>query len=682
MARVGVDAGGTFTDVCLFLDSGAVSVYKLPSTPDDPSRAIVAGAADALTASNVEPAAVRYFGHGTTVATNALLERKGSPVGLITTAGFRDLLELGRQQRPDLYDLQVDKPVALVRRRDRVEVPERMRHDGEVEIPLDEEAARSAIQALLENGVEAIAVCFLYSYLYPQHEERVAELIREIAPDAYVSLSHEVLAEFREYERLSSTVVNSFVGPVMARYVRRLREQVAALGVQEDPYITQSNGGVISLDEAADRPVRTVLSGPAAGVIGAQAIAAESNIEDIITFDMGGTSTDVSLIEDGQARIGLDLSVAGYPIRAPMIDINTVGAGGGSIAWIDSGNHLKVGPQSAGAEPGPAGYGRGGTEATVTDANLALGILNRESLLGGRMHVDADTADRSIDTLADRLSLSRVEVAGGILAIVTINMARAIRVVSIERGYDPRDFTLVAFGGAGPLHATRLARELEIPRVLIPPSPGILCALGLLVSDLRADFSRTAVLPATSEWLDELNAVLDQLATQAEEWLDREEMPAGQREVQATVDMRYVGQNYELSIPLNKPRVDASDLPSILEAFHQEHDRAYGFAAPGEPAQFVTCRIEARGLVAHPEFPRLDKAADPATPDGTRRVYLTELGDWQEVPIYQRSSLLAGHAFAGPAIIEQMDSTTLVLPGQQVEIDPAGNLIITDEKIT
>lgn len=678
-ARVGVDAGGTFTDVCLIGGDGTFVVYKLASTPADPSEAIVAGAAHAITSSGNDARAISYFGHGTTVATNAILERRGATTGLITTAGFRDLLEIGRQERPDLYDLQTEKPVPLVRRRDRLEAGERMRHDGTVERPLDEDAVRSAIRTLRDQGIESVAVCFLYSYLYPEHERRVGELLAEELPGAYVSLSHRVLAEFREYERLSSTVVNAFIGPAMARYVEHLRERVAEMGIPSDPYITQSNGGLISLDVARELPVRTALSGPAAGVVGATRIAGLAGYDNIITFDMGGTSTDVALIEDGRTSLSLDMKIAGYPIRTPMIDINTVGAGGGSVAWIDRGGHLKVGPRSAGAVPGPAGYGRGGDEATVTDANIALGILNRVALLDGRLKVDSSASDSTIATLAAELGMEPVDVAQGVLSVVTANMARAIRVISIERGYDPRDFALVAFGGAGPLHAARLARELEIPKVIVPTYPGILCALGLLVSDLRSDFSRTLIRPAETGSLDEVNEALTELERESAAWLDREKISESQRRVSRVADMRYAGQNYELAIDLPDSWIDEQGLAQVLETFHQEHERAYGFAAPGEPAQFVTLRVEARGEVPPPRFTELPRGEGAAQPETVRTAYIPEAGGWIKCPVYRRDALLGGQHFYGPAVVDQMDATTLVLPGQRVQVDPIGNLIISDE---
>lgn len=678
-ASIGIDTGGTFTDVCVFDAEGRLTIYKLPSTPDDPSIAILDGARQGFEAAGVRPEETGYFGHGTTVATNTLLEGRGARTGVITTEGFRDLLEIGRQERPDLYDLQVEKPPVLVRRRDRLEVAERLTYDGKVEKPLDVEAVREAVKLLVERGVEAIAVCFLYSYLYPEHEQQALEIIRQEAPGVYPSISHQVLAEFREYERLSTTVVNAGVGPVMAGYVSRLKEQVQALGVPVTPYITQSNGGLISLDVARDLPVRTVLSGPAAGVAGARSVAVAAGLENVITFDMGGTSTDVSLISEGAVQIGIDSKVAGYPIRAPMIDINTVGAGGGSIAWIDSGGHLKVGPRSAGAVPGPAGYGLGGSEATVTDANLALGILNREHLLGGRMPVDAGAADAAIARLAGELGLDPMAVADGILSIVNVNMGRAIRVISIERGYDPRDFTLVAFGGAGPLHAARLARELEIPQVLIPTVPGALCALGLLLSDLRADFSQTLTRPATPGALDDIQRGYRQLEAEASAWLDHETVEEEQRRLRRIADIRYIGQNYELAIDVPAGDLDERRLAGILEAFHAEHDRSYGFSAPGEPAQFVTIRVEAVGLVPTPDFPEIETGSGTPEPAASRAMHLSSQGRTVDVPVYQRERLLAGQHFDGPAVVEQMDSTTLVLDGQRVEIDRYGNLLMRDE---
>ncbi|MBV8170201.1 MAG: hydantoinase/oxoprolinase family protein, partial [Alphaproteobacteria bacterium] len=476
--RVGVDSGGTFTDICLFDEEARrVEVWKVASTPDDPARGIAQSVEEGMRrvvsdGGDKPAAAVVYFGHGTTVATNALIQHRGVTTGLITTEGFRDLLEIGRQKRPDLYDIFADKPPTLVPRDRRFEVPERVRHTGAVETPLDEAAVRAVARTLKAAGVKAVALCFLYSFVKPEHEQRAKAIVRAELPDAFISASHEIAPEFREFERLSTVVVNAYLGPVMAGYLDRLAPRLSALGLTVRPHLTQSNGGVIGFDTAAHMPVCTVLSGPSTGVVGAQMVGAAAGFPDLLTFDMGGTSTDVALLQGGEARRASEATVHGYPLKAPMLDIHMVGAGGGSIAAIDSGGLLKVGPQSAGADPGPVCYGRGSTAPTVTDANVVLQTLNPSHLLGGRMAVRRDLAEQAVARLAEQLGLGVMETAQGIVSVVTANMARAIRVISVQRGHDPRDYTLVAFGGAGPLHAARLARELDIARVLVPRSPG------------------------------------------------------------------------------------------------------------------------------------------------------------------------------------------------------------------
>ncbi|MGB3554536.1 MAG: hydantoinase/oxoprolinase family protein, partial [Jannaschia sp.] len=485
--RVGVDSGGTFTDVCAFDEAtGRIAVWKVPSTPDDPSRGIAEGVEqgmrEATGAARDPAAAIAYLGHGTTVATNALITHRGARVGLITTDGFRDLLEIGRQKRPDLYDLFADKPRTLVPRALRFEVPERLLRDGTVERALDEAAVRRAACALREAGVEAVAICFLYAFVDPVHERAAARIVAEEMPDAFICASHAIAPEFREFERLSTATVNAYLGPIMHRYISRLTPRLEALGLAVAPHLTQSNGGVVRFEAAATTPVRAVLSGPSTGVVAAQAIAAEAGFDDIITFDMGGTSSDVALMARGGVARASESIVHGYPIKAPMLDIHTVGAGGGSIASIDSGGLLKVGPESAGADPGPVCYGRGATEPTVTDANIVLQVLNPTHLLGGRMEVRRDLALAALETMAGSLDMDMMDVAQGIVSVVTANMAKAIRVISVQRGHDPRDYALMAFGGAGPLHAVRLAQELGMARVVVPPSPGILCAMGLLLT--------------------------------------------------------------------------------------------------------------------------------------------------------------------------------------------------------
>ncbi len=679
MWRIGVDSGGTFTDVCLFDDaSGRVAVWKVPSTPSDPSDGIARGVEEGLHDVGAVAADIDYFGHGTTVATNALIQHRGVKTGLITTGGFRDLLEIGRQKRPDLYDMQADKPPVLVLRDLRLEVPERMRHDGTVETPLDEDAFRNAVRTLRAAGVEAVAVCFLYGFVSTEHESAAARILAEEFPDAFASISHQVAPEFREFERLSTTVVNAYLGPVMRRYIGRLAERLTGLGVTATPHLTQSNGGVIGFGQAARLPVRTVLSGPSTGVVGAQAIGRAVGMEELITFDMGGTSTDVALLANGQCRLTGEAMVHGYPIKAPMLDIHTVGAGGGSIAFIDSGGLLKVGPRSAGADPGPVCYGRGNDEATVTDANVVLGTLNPSFLLGGRMPVRRDLAVAAIDRLASALGMERMATAAGIISVVTANMARAIRVISVQRGYDPRDYTLMAFGGAGPLHAARLARELDISRILVPRNPGILCAMGLLLTDLRADFAVTRLSLLAPSALPGVRDSFSELDAMAAEWFAAEGIPAPDRRTARTVDMRYAGQNYELPIVLPDGEIGPDTLLALADCFADAHRRMYGFIAEEDPVQLVTFRVEASGVVPKATF----EAQPDAGPDASvaivssREVWMSETGGFAACSVYDRNRLRAGNRFAGPAIVEQMDATTVVPPGWVARVEPFLNVIL------
>ena len=677
--RVGVDSGGTFTDLCLFDDAtGRVEVWKVPSTPDDPSRGIADGVTEGVGRVGATLGDIGYFGHGTTVATNALIQLRGVRTGLITTDGFRDLLEIGRQKRPDLYDMQADKPHTLVSRDLRLEVVERVRHDGSVELALDEAALRQAARTLRDAGVEAVAICFLYGFLRPAHEQRAREIVTEELPDAFVSTSHEVAPEFREFERMSTAVVNAYLGPVMRRYIGRLGGRLAEGGMTAAPHLTQSNGGVIGFDQAARLPVRTVLSGPSTGVVAAQALAVMVGMPELITFDMGGTSTDVALLSGGACRLASEAVVHGYPIKAPMLDIHTVGAGGGSIAFIDNGGLLKVGPRSAGADPGPVCYGRGSTEPTVTDANVVLQTLNPTHLLGGRMPIRQDLARAAIGVLAERLGLDLMATAQGILSVVTANMARAIRVISVQRGYDPRDYTLVAFGGAGPLHAARLARELDIPRILVPRNPGILCAMGLLLTDLRADFASTRLMTMGAGALPELSAAFDALLRRAGAWFTEEHIPVDARSTKRAVDMRYAGQNYELPIPLPDGPIGPGTPEALTLGFEAAHRRMYGFVAEGEPVQLVTYRVEATGLVPKAAF----QARPMGPPDagaaivGRRDVWLPEAGGFVPCQVYDREQLTPGHRIAGPAIVEQMDATTVIPPGMSGRVEPYGNLIL------
>jgi N-methylhydantoinase A len=680
--RIGVDSGGTFTDVCLFEEaSGRIEVWKVSSTPDDPSRGIAEGVAEGVARVGAGAGDIGYFGHGTTVGTNALIQHRGVKTGLITTDGFRDLLEIGRQKRPDLYDIQADKSPVLVARDLRLQVPERVRHDGTIETALDEQAVREAARTLRAAGVQAVAISFLYSFVRPEHEEAARRILVEEFPEAFTCTSSEVAPEFREFERMSTAVVNAYLGPVMQSYIHRLAERLAGLGLAVPPHLTQSNGGVIGFEQAARLPVRTILSGPSTGVVAAQAVGAMVGIDNLITFDMGGTSTDVALLAGGQCRLASEAIVHGYPIKAPMLDIHTVGAGGGSIAFVDSGGLLKVGPRSAGAYPGPVCYDKGNAEPTVTDANVVLQTLNPTHLLAGRMAVRQDLARAAIGRLAAALDMEVMATAQGIISVVTANMARAIRVISVQRGHDPRDYTLMAFGGAGPLHAARLARELEIGRILVPRAPGILCAMGLLLTDLRADFASTRLHALGAAAAPMLEAAFAELRRQAEAWFAAEAIGPASRRLGRSVDMRYAGQNYELSVPVPDGPIGAATLDALAEGFAAAHRRMYGFVAEGEPVQLVTYRIEAAGLVRKAEFqPRRETGPDAAAAlIGTREVWLPEAGGFVACPVYDRDRLDAGNRIAGPAIIEQMDTTTVVLPGLLARVEPYLNLILEAE---
>ena len=678
--RVGVDTGGTFTDVCAYDEAdGRVHVRKVSSTPDDPGRAILQGVEELLDQiGDRSIGEVSYFAHGTTVGTNALLTGGGVKTGLITTQGFRDLLELGRGRRPDMYDPQADKPLPLVPRQLRLEVAERVRHDGHVDVPLDEDQVRQVITELRADGVSAIAVCFLYSFLRPDHERRVAELISEEFPEAYVSLSSRVLPEFREFERLSTVVTNAYLGPVVFNYLARLRTRLAERGMGVEPQVTQSNGGVIPFRMAEETPVRLVLSGPSTGVVGAAQICSAAGFTDIITLDMGGTSSDISLVQHGLPRMTAGMELDGRPIRSPMLDIHTVGAGGGSIAWIDSGGHLRVGPQSAGAYPGPACYGIG-NDATVTDANAALHLLNPEYLLNGQMKISEGAAHLALAELGGRLALDVPEVALGILRVITANMARAIRVVSVQRGYDPRDYALVPFGGAGPLHASRLARELGITTVVVPEIPGAQSALGLLMTDVRTDFMRTQITEVRPEGLDQINSVLADLAVDANSWFDSKGTPAAERSLVRRLEMRYRGQNFELSVNVpGQQQLDAVELDEALESFHAAHERVYGFRSTEDAVEVVTFRVQAVGRADRVELAISKDGSGDAEEAliGVRQVYLDTAEGYRPCPIYHRERLQPGYELNGPAIIEQMDTTTVLLPGDHCRVDSYRNLVV------
>ena len=680
MIRIGIDVGGTFTDLVATDEaSGQAWHFKLLSTPADQAVAITDGVAALLAEAGTAGEAIGFLGHGTTVVTNLIIEHRGAPTALLTTAGFRDVLEIGRQTRPDLYDYTVERAPPLVPRQWRIEIPERFDADGNVLVPLDEDAVAGAARALKAEGISAIAIGFLHAYKNDAHERRAGEIIRRLMPDAFVALSSEVLPEFREFERLSTTVINAYAGPRMAHYLAGFAARMATLGAPTRPYVFHSNGGLMSVDTAARFPVRTCVSGPAAGVVGAAAIGHAVGFPDLVTFDVGGTSTDVSLVEGGRPAFTAERMVAGYPVRVPMVDIQVIGAGGGSIARLDEAGALKVGPVSAGADPGPAAYGRGGTAATITDANLVLGRLSPAALLGGRLRLDVAAARRAIvDQVAAPLGLSPERAAEGVLRIATAGMARAIRSISTERGRDLRRFVLFAYGGAGPIHAGDVARELGIPRIVVPAEPGTLCARGILQADLSFDLVRTGIVPASPDAWHGIAARFGEMAPDGAEILDRERVAAADRRSLFGVDARYEGQNFEVQVGLDGLPLDRD--PAALDAefahrFRAAHAEIYGYDIPGRPIEIVTLRLKTVGKVPAPDVASPPRAGGAATPIGRRPVYF-ETG-WIDTPVFDRSALPVGGQISGPAVIEEMSATTLLHPGQHASVDNAGNLLVT-----
>ena len=682
---IGVDVGGTFTDFSVFnQETGELFNYKDSSTPADPSRAIVKGVRDVLALKQAGPEQVSYLAHGTTVGTNALIEKKGCRLGLITTKGFKDLMEIGTQRRPSLYNLQAQKPYPLVPSGLNRTVTERIRYDGTVETPLDEEETRQVVRELKAQGVAAIAVCTLFSFINPVHELRIEEIIREEFPEAYVTISSKLAPEFREFSRMSTTVMNSYLGPVMEKYVNHFRDSIRDIGIQAEPYVTQSNGSIISIKETIDCPIKTALSGPSAGVIAAAFIGRQCEADKIITFDMGGTSADISLIENYTPQVSNEREVEGYPARIPMINIITIGAGGGSIAKIDDGGALKVGPKSAGADPGPACYMRGGENPCVTDANIVLGKLNSKKILGGRMDVDIELAKKAIrEKICDKSDLDLDRAANGIITVVNSNMVRAIRSVSVEKGYDVREFSLMAFGGAGPLHACEVAQELGMREVLIPPHPGTLCSLGLLLADTKFDLSRTKVMRGAPENLEAINEQFAQMVEQGTALLDKEGVPAERRSFTFFVDMRYQRQNFEISIPVASGTLTPETLDRALASFHAEHKRSYGYCKEEAEVQFVSYRVSTVGIIDKPNLlpvPLQPEAAPPQAIE-VRQVLFQGQEDYVETPVYQRESFVPGQSIPGPCICEQMDTTLVVPGGWTIYVDGYHNLKIHNDEV-
>lgn len=677
---IGVDVGGTFTDFSIFhQETGELIHYKDSSTPSSPAQAIVKGVMDVLQMENATPSQVSYLAHGTTVGTNALIEKKGARMGLITTRGFKDLMEIGNQRRPSLYDLQAQKPASLIPAGLNCTVSERILSNGAVETPLDEEETRQIVRFFKKKGVQSIAVCTLFSFLNPSHERRIRAIIEEEYPEAYVTCSSDLTPEFREYSRMSTTVLNGYLGPVMKTYVRNFQNSMRKMGVPVEPYITQSNGSIISIEETIDSPIKTAVSGPSAGVIAASYIGRQCQADKIITFDMGGTSADISLIENYTPQVSNERLVEGYPCRIPMINIVTIGAGGGSIARIDEGGALKVGPQSAGAAPGPVCYMRGGEDPCVTDANIVLGKLNQSKILGGRMEVNVTLARKAIrEKICAHSNLNEEQAANGIVTIVNSNMVRAVRSVSVEKGYDVREFSLMAFGGAGPLHACEVAQELGIRTVIVPPHPGTLCSLGLLLADTKFDLSRTYILQATPEHLEQVNRLFREMEEQGTQVLDREGIPDEQRRSEYFIDMRYQRQNFEIRIPVLSGEMTPETLAQALADFHREHKRSYGYCNENAMVQMVNYRVSVIGVIEKPEL--LQRSLEPdsplAEPQEIRQVLFQGKQAAVPVPVYSRFDLKPGQTVAGPCIFEQMDTTVVVPENWTTHVDGYENLLL------
>jgi N-methylhydantoinase A len=679
-SRLAVDIGGTFTDLVGLSDDGRIVYTKALTTYDNLAR----GVFDCIRKGDVEAADAAFFIHGSTIAINTVIQQKGARTGLITTAGFRDVYEIGRSNRPDAYNLNYRRPAPLIPRDLRLEVGERIDAAGTVRQALDEDSVRAAVRALSEAGVKSIAVVLLHAYANPAHEIRIGEIVAEEFPGCFVSLSHEILREFREYERTSTTALNAYVAPTVSLYVGHLERALADARFGGQFMIMQSNGGTMSAGVAKDLPVAMMESGPVAGVIGAGKLGQMLGAGDVISFDMGGTTAKASLVIDGEARVVTGYHIGGYesghPMMLPVVDIVEVGTGGGSIAWIDAAGGLKVGPLSAGSDPGPVCYGNGGTEPTVTDANLVLGRLNAKNFLGGEMALDVKGAEAAIrERIAEPLGLDVTAAALGIVRIADAKMSLAVREVSVTKGHDPRDFAMVASGGAGPLHAVAIARELSIPKVIIPELPGTFSAFGMLFADVRHDYVRTYIRPLANLDLAAANAGFDEMLESALATLKTEGVPAERTTVARSVDLRYRGQEYTLTVMVGGDKLDAAALAALRTRFDELHFAKYQHSAPKESVEIVNLRLSAFGALggeAAGQVQLIGQTGGKRTgkPGGKRPVVFA--GGAVDCPVYQRDDLVVGQTIAGPAVIEELVSTTIVHPGDRATLNAAGPIII------
>jgi N-methylhydantoinase A/oxoprolinase/acetone carboxylase beta subunit len=686
MKRLGVDIGGTFTDLIYVDDEvGEVLVHKLASTPDDPSRGTVQGVKEITERAGVSPADLDQVFHGTTIATNIVIEHDGAKVGMLTTQGYRDILHIARHKKPLNFSNHQDLPwqrYPLVRRRYRMPVPERITSDGEILVELDEDAAREQVRKLKQAGVEAVAVCFLFSFLNPVHEQRVAEIVREEFPDAFVSVSSEVLPQYREYERFSTVALNAYVGPRVASYVRRLEDELRALNVRTGVHLMTSASGVSTAQGAVDRPVNLLMSGPVAGVVGGIWVGRQAGFDSVITLDVGGTSADIGLAQAGQLRMKhlLDTRVGPYQAMIPMVDVDTIGAGGGSIAYVDQGGIFRSGPRSAGAQPGPAAYGRGGTEPTSTDAMVNLGWLLPEDFLGGAMKLQPELSRTAFEPVGEKLGMSVEEASMGAILIASHLMVQSIEENSVRKGFDPRDFALVAEGGAGPAFAASIAAEVGTPAVVVPPYPGVTAALGLLTTDTVYEYVTTTYQRVSQLNAEELEASFTELEEQARKQLEEDGIPADRQVVQRVADCRYLGQGYELRVDVASESIDDAWVEKVSSDFHDAHQKEYSRRFEDSDIEIPNVRVRGVGIMPALELPELPTGGESAEAAlrHEREAWFRVEGELRKLAtkFYARDALQAGNRIEGPAVVNQYDSTTVIPPGLAAEVDRYGNIVI------
>lgn len=695
MAKIGVDVGGTFTDLILELEgrkngAGTVFVHKVPSTPEDQSVGVVRGIAEICDLAGVPLGEIQQIVHGTTVATNTVIEYDGAEVGMLTTRGFRDILHMARHKRPHNFSMQFDVPwqsKPLVKRRNRIPITERiLPPDGRVETPLDEAEVRAAAELLKSRDVDAVIICFIFAFLNNAHELRAKEIVKEVLPDTYVSCSSEVVDVIREYERFSTAAMNAFVGPRTSFYLRNLEQTLRDQGIRGEIRLMQSNGGVTTVEGGSERPVTILMSGPAGGVIGGKWAGDLSGVRNLITVDIGGTSADISVVPNGEVRImnPRDTQVGGYPILVPMIDLSTIGAGGGSIAYVDPGGAFRVGPRSAGADPGPACYNKGGTEPAVTDAQVVLGRLDPEQFLGGGVAINPELSRKAIaEHICPKLDLSIEEAALGIIRVINSNMALAIRANSVAKGIDPRDYALMAFGGAGPLHGVALAKTVAAKEVIVPPAPGINAATGLLATDMQYEYTRSVlsvITEADQDELDKLNAQADDLVKLASASLSADGVAQAEQRFIRVAECRYQGQGFELRAEMPSEPLNTENKRVVIENFHNAHRQDYGHAFEDQAVEVITLRVVAAAATEPLNWPKLETGTGRNPDDALMYVRQTtfDTGETHDTPRFDRSGLKAGQAIDGPAIVVQQDSTTLIPPGYEAAVSEFGNLHVRE----